>query len=267
MFGNMIKDNGNLVLSTNEAMAFTIKFDHYKAMVIKDGVLVDYDISEKHTDVIIIGYDKNNRKRNDIIEPNVLYNDRNILDSLISLSQCFNIDNVLIWCNKHGLPFLEMDIYKRYKKHGFTFMKLWTESGDLVSCFMQANSILNIDIGVEVHNKKRTSGVVLRKGLTTNEMSEEICYLLNRAKVTYNYNYKNDRFVLEVGFGDLVSLAVYQFAVLLMSPDEMTITKCKLCGSLFPAYSKKEKYCHNPCYPQLAYKRKKATNNGSTENK
>ena len=128
---------------------------------------------------------------------------------------------------------------------------------------MQANLILNIDIGLMDPGRKKTSGVVLRENLTTKEMSREICDLLNRAKVIYDYNYKEGQFVLEIGFSDLMSLAVYQLAVLLMSPDEMTISKCKLCGSLFPAYSKKEKYCHNPCYPQLAYKRKKAADNGS----
>lgn len=113
----MIKDNGNLIISTSEAMAFTLKFDEYKAMTIKKDKLVDYQVGDNITDIIIVGFDIEDKKRTDIIGPNTLYEDRSIFDSLIVLSQSLTIINTKMWCAKYGFPIYDKNIYKTHKQY------------------------------------------------------------------------------------------------------------------------------------------------------
>lgn len=269
MFGNMIKENGNIIISTSEAKAFTLKFDNYKAMVIRENQLfdLDYAIPFGPADIIIVGYDADDKKRTDDIKPNILYTDRDIMDSLIALSQKYTIDSILAWCYKYGFPIYNVEIYKRYKCFGFYHHLFTDKISSLLTCFIEAAKFLDVDIGIDNINSNNSHGIrlIFRQNITLDDMKNDICSLLNNIDVKYEYRFIGNQLISEVELRDLMSLAIYQLAFLLMSPNEMTISKCKLCGSLFPAYSKKEKYCHNPCYPQLAYKRKKLLYNEGKE--
>lgn len=270
MFGNMIKENGNIVISTSEAKTFTLKFDNYKAMVVRENQLfdLDYAVPFRPEDIIIVGYDTDDKERNDDIKPNVFYTDRNVMDSLIALSQAYTIDNILAWCCKYGFPIYNVEIYKKYKCFGFYHFLFTNEIGNLLTCFIEAAKFLDVDIGLDHINSSKSHGIriIFKQNITLDDMKNDICNLLNSIDIKYEYKFIGNQLISEVELKDLMSLAIYQLAFLLMSPNEMTISKCRLCGSLFPAYSKKEKYCHNPCYPQLAYKRKKATKSDNTEN-
>lgn len=244
----------DFIAISNINKAFTCKTESYKAVWVKGGRCSSkqpsgFDFMKDK--VYIIGTGKTifpeNKTYDDIeIEPNYEYYSNELLYSLFPLIFVFEASSIqkqiketLNWCKKYGFPFIgDSGFYGGnlgtcYKETGHIGFNLMVLKRDLLTlrCFVQ-----------KIYRMKNESG--------TANIESDISGILNISMLNMrqHYTFVNHQLTLETGFTDLISLAYYQLAFILMAPRGASIKKCKQCGAIFVSNNSKKEYCpkHSP---------------------
>ena len=198
------------------------------------------------------------------IEPTgtVTVSDRKIFDSLLILASkiipAFPKESdklILSWCKKYGLPFCSIEAsqqvgYLACPLHQFryflvrlcdTFWKAESMCGEDTDSLIEYGIDNNFFDGPFLSNpyKKR------EKYFTKERKESFISEFLNEANLRFRFEYRNGVPTFYNFAEDIVSLAKYQFALILLSNSERIPRRCKCCGSMFFAHRKNQLY--GPC--------------------
>ncbi|MCI9147817.1 MAG: hypothetical protein HFG73_06070 [Hungatella sp.] len=275
MSGYMFK-NGNLIIASEKVLASTCKMEGYKPLWVKDGVISEK--CPKHfdfflDDLYIVGTGEIIFPKVESLQdlppyPNKEYDSRELFDSFISLKHSFDgkkyehqINKTIKWCEKFGFPFFGNNglycgeigtCYKSTQKIGFHFRTFLMDVYHLYDSFEKAcltDSELSIG---QTTQQKNPYSIPLSKNIEHAITSSLNIAMLQRKQ---KYVYNNHKLICETGFETLISLAYYQFAILLLSPKGMSARRCEYCGALFATDNRKRKYCEC-CYPQKRYSQK-----------
>ena len=186
------------------------------------------------------------------------------------------VEIVLKWCEKNGYPF-EVPQTPRHNSRPFfdlpecqlrfpvtEFLLRLIEIYGAFCLYMKMNkkqveSPGNVNIPVST-GKGRPQFISLKKLIPREDAKEQYAKL-------FESKFQNTKFISQISVVEtphikvkalsLFDAAFYELAMNLNNPVPGVDYKvCPLCKSWFHPEHLRQKYCHSPCYPQLAYKRK-----------
>lgn len=281
---SIIKKNGGILTLSDVVSVGVYEFEEYEIL----GNTEDR-ISCK-TNVFVAGHRSGVKpfEKNMPIESTgtIVVSDRSIFDSLLILaSKALPIygkkshNLVLSWCEKYGIPFCSIEASQRvgylafplYKFYDFLFRLRDTFWKVESMCCEDTDSLIEygVDSNIFEENPYR------RLNPLSNHFSEDvkkslISEFVNKSDLSFRFEYRNGIPTFYNYADDIVSLAKYQFAMILLSSSERAPRRCKCCGSMFFAYRKNQLY--GPCCSRQKYyakekrrKEKEARENGTKE--
>ena len=270
-------ENGNPITISDNAWAFTCKANEYIEVYIKDGKTYkrmpsEYDYVENFFlgNIYIIAknnnivFPKENNIEDIIVEGNVLYNNTDILDSMLSLYQNMKpgkMDNwakkIINWCQKYGFPFINNyeDTVSCYKLTGYVGFQLSAFYHHLQKIYLTICMHHKLDDSILISNKDTSSFLQL---YSEDDLKKSIADILNFSARSQEQIYYFDDYVLKmkISYNGLIGLAYHQLSMLLLSPDGFSAKHCKCCQSLFAVSNQNREYCIN-CSPQKYYAKQK----------
>lgn len=284
-----MKANGAPLLLSDIVCVGVYKFDEYKIIEVGE------DKSGLHQNCFLIGRSKGEQPfqvRKTVIDGAELWrsrsikptgtdtvSDREIFDSLLILSSkvlpAFPKESnklILSWCKKFGLPFCSAEAsqqvgYLACPLHQFrhfliclrdTFWKVESLCGEDTDSLIEYGIDSNLFDGLFLRNPYQEQDEHFTKERKESLISE----FLNEANLRLLFEYRNSTPTFYNYAEDIVSLAKYQFALILLSSGESVPRRCKCCGSMFFASRKNKLYgpCCNRQKRYAAEKRKKEKN-------
>lgn len=269
----IIKKNGTILPLSDIVSVGVYNFSEYEILAVGEG---RDDLQKKR---LIVGHasgEKPFTNWTDVpIGPTgtITVSDRKIFDSLLVLSsKVFSAfpeesnELILSWCKKYGLPFCSSEASKQtgylafpidYFRNTFLFLLRDTFWKVESMCYEDTDSLLEygIDRNIFEENPYRKKGR-LSNYFTENVKKSLISNFINEADLKFRFEYRNGVPTFYNYAEDIVSLAKYQFAIILMSSSERVPRHCKCCGSMFFAYRKNQLYCSN-CNRQKYYAKQK----------
>lgn len=201
---------------------------------------------------------------NRVIEPTekCTVSDRALLDSLLILaSKAIPIygekSNNLIrsWCVNYGLPACSIETSRQIGYLAFPLYRFYDFLFLLRETFLKAESMNDSFSDTVDENPYKRKKWRFRK----EEKESLISDFINESNLGLCFQYRNGTPTLYNYAPDIISLARYQFALMLLSNYESVPRRCKCCGSMFFAHRKNQLY--GPCCTRqkryAAEKRKK----------
>lgn len=264
--GNMLKENGNILITSDKIITRISKWEKYQDVNINGNTW-------------IFGTDKNSCDRDIWIEDFI--DNRKCLDDIIALvcaeRKCREkrVPLTKRWCKKWGLPFIGANFNHPGFSYddsliscpaflenvppntsarqiiGFNLKDFWIAIQNIYIFFLMASLLLGIDIGSnDIDDTKRLTC------LSEQDLREHLSLGIQMARVGIRFKFENEKPYLFTFAESLPSLALYQLALLCLSPNGMYVRRCDCCGSLFIAKRRNNIHCSN-CYPQKKYNRDK----------
>lgn len=277
-----IKKNGTILPLSDIVSVGVYKFDEYEILT------VGKDKNGLHENRILVGHSRGQQpfeKRKEIIDGMELcttgpieptgtdiVSDRKIFDSLLVLaSKVFpalpkkSEKLILSWCEEYGLPFCSGEASKQVgylacPLHQFRYFlnrlrdTFWKVES---MCDEDTDSLIEygVDNSIFEENPYRRRDC-LSKYFTEDAKKSLITDFINEANLNLCFEYRDGVPTFYNYAEDIVSLAKYQFAIILMSSSERVPRHCKCCGSMFFAYRKNQLYCPY-CNRQKYYAKQK----------
>jgi len=266
-----VKENGNIIMKAEETKVSFCKCNNYELYVPNDPKLKTY--------AYIIGYsvkEKFNKKNlTSMFKDNLIIEDLKILNSIITLADnIFRLQRtpiekeVINWCKKYGMPFVgnyiiedltsSLDIFDSVGYLAFSLdefiEKLWELYHNYIGyCAKKDNltfDLKNLRIGFNETGNLSISHIEDRFfNINLNNREKEIEKLLNSINIKYEFKHIKGKLTMIPKIENIISLAIYQLGLLMISNDEMLAKHCERCTSVFNATRNNNIYCPN-CTPQ-----------------
>lgn len=281
-----VKENGNVIMKAEETKVSFCKSNNYELYIPNDpniktyAYIVGYNIKEKF----------NKKNLTSIIKDNLIIDDLKILNSIITLADnIFRLQKqpiekeVINWCKKYGMPFLgnniiedlnsSLDIFNSVGYLAFSldeFMeKLWEIYHNYIGYCAKKDSLTfdlkKLRVGLNKNSNISISHIEDKFfNINLNNREKEIEKLLNSINIKYEFKYIKGKLTMIPKIENVISLAIYQLGLLMVSNDEMLAKHCKHCTSVFNATRNNQLYCPN-CTPQKRWNNDNKTSKGGTK--
>ncbi len=276
--------NGNLKRLPSEFYYDEYKFDNYKCIDENDKLFIyvkadcDKDFQNylnvtksQNLNIIVKMLSLRDNLANEIFSSpsKILFCDKYIANTAIN--------KIIKWCKSNGFPFniepkiennektpkqktllknIKLPVYQFFSISDFIF-----HLNEIYSAFYMHRKLNgftknpNSPIYISTESK---GNLGINSFVDIRNLSKEEC------KKLFEYKYKNIKFDNQISFEDglhfnvkthsLFDAAFYQLA-LMMYDSKRELRICPLCHEYFEPRHGRQKYCHNGCYAQLAYKR------------
>ena len=215
-----------------------------------------------------------------------LFNLAKVFDDVKSNDDSFYLDEIISWCKKNGLPYIDHDLMKNYHKDEYGKLSKIIDSNDptinpqtnegfdgfaledfkdkLYTLFCYIN--LWYSIAFDDYSKAVDYSLVLKRSMgliNTNDLIHDKAYYMSiikyhfgismshfmETKISLQYDQKTDVFNIIPESDSLFSIGYYQLAILSINSGIKPIKICSVCGYLFEVEHASKKICIN-CRPE-----------------
>lgn len=184
-----------------------------------------------------------------------------------------NIETIIKWCKKYGLPFLgesgiEIGKTKSYKWFGFVNdFKTCIDNnmcGFRIGCFLIGIYIIyktaicgeklnEIRIGINEDINRKINKKNIEEYIKKTTKSAQLYYEIAEDSKYIMYD-------IQLFAETLMGAAMYTLQLWICAPNDLILKRCEACNCHFIVKDPREKYCGNPCNKSNIDKRKLRAN-------